>query len=168
MREIEADDAAVFGVLYYKLLNLCQETLHEMREQRVAAGRGRKSSLALTTGASPRWTSSSRTSARGRPGKSPSSSRAAWRAPAGSFALSELPYFRRGIDFLGLRADIRCYRDNLEVPIPALGERGIEDGIILRGPLDAPPAPPPGRPEHAPDGHGGPRGRRPGRLPHAG
>ena len=45
--------------------------------------------------------------------------------------------------------------------------REIEDGIVLRGPLDAPPAPPPGRPEHAPGGHGGPRGRRPGRLAHA-
>ena len=45
------------------------------------------------------------------------------------FVISELPYFRDGLDFLPPHGEINCYWDNLDSLIPLLEERGLQGGI---------------------------------------
>lgn len=121
--------ATVIGVLYLKSLKLYRETLDEMRSERAAAGRPqvlvvadyeRLPEVDLVLKNVGQGTAKEITFGFSRSVES-----------CDGFALSELPYFQRGVDFLGPGAEIRCYWDNLGDLIPALKERGIEDGITV-------------------------------------
>lgn len=45
------------------------------------------------------------------------------------FAISDLPYFRDGLDFLSPNGEVSAYWDDLNSLLPLLRERGLEDGI---------------------------------------
>ena len=45
--------------------------------------------------------------------------------------ISELSYFRDGLDFLAPRGEISCYWDDLDSLLPLLEEKGLEGGISV-------------------------------------
>ena len=47
------------------------------------------------------------------------------------FVLSDLPYFRDGLDFLPPQGEINCYWDNLDSLIPFLEKRDLQAGIYV-------------------------------------
>ena len=50
---------------------------------------------------------------------------------ANEFVISELPYFKYGLDFLPPNGEINCYWGELDSLIPLLAKRGLEAGIFV-------------------------------------
>lgn len=50
---------------------------------------------------------------------------------SGGFVVSELPYFRDGLDFLAPGGEIYAYWDHLDSLLPFLKEKGLEKGISV-------------------------------------
>ena len=50
---------------------------------------------------------------------------------SGGFVISELPYFRDGLDFLPPHGELSCYWDDLNSLIPFLEKRGLTGGITV-------------------------------------
>ena len=50
---------------------------------------------------------------------------------SGGFVISELPYFRDGLDFLPPHGELSCYWDDLNALIPFLEKRGLTNGITV-------------------------------------
>lgn len=47
------------------------------------------------------------------------------------FVISELPYFKDGLNFLPPNGEVSCYWDNLDSLLPYLGSKGLQDGIYV-------------------------------------
>jgi hypothetical protein len=47
------------------------------------------------------------------------------------FVISDLPYFKNGLDFLPPQGEISCYWDNLDALIPYLEQKGLTNGIFV-------------------------------------
>jgi hypothetical protein len=124
---INAVFVVVLGVGYYFLFKSNREMLQEMRAQRTAMGRpqvivdGDYDSLPdvnlvvrnVSEGAATDITFD-------------------FSAPIESsngFVVSDLPYFKNGMDFLPPNGEVCCYWDHLDDLIPVLREKGLESGI---------------------------------------
>lgn len=47
------------------------------------------------------------------------------------YVVSDLRYFKEGLDFMEPGGAIKCYWDSLEDLLPLLRDRGLEDGVIV-------------------------------------
>ena len=47
------------------------------------------------------------------------------------YVVTNLPYFKYGLDFLEPGGEITCYWDSLEEIIPGLRRRGLDEGIVV-------------------------------------
>jgi hypothetical protein len=50
---------------------------------------------------------------------------------SGGFVISDLPYFRDGLDFLPPHGELSCYWDDLNALIPFLESRNLRGGITV-------------------------------------
>ncbi len=50
---------------------------------------------------------------------------------ANEFVISELPYFKYGLDFLPPHGEINCYWGEIDSLLPLLEKRGLEGGIFV-------------------------------------
>lgn len=50
---------------------------------------------------------------------------------ANEFVISELPYFKYGLDFLPPHGEINCYWGEINLLLPLLEKRGLEGGIFV-------------------------------------
>lgn len=121
--------AGALLVAYYLIVKLYREMLQEMREQRMAKERPQVLVQAdyghlpeidlviknISGGAAKEITFdfSSRIES------------------SSGFNISELPYFSRGINFLGPEGEIRCFWDYLDDLIPVLKREGLTEGITV-------------------------------------
>jgi hypothetical protein len=122
--------AVVFAIGYYLLIKGNRETLREMREQRISGGRpqvitqARYDRLPMVdlvvrnfgAGAAKNITF-------------------AFSDPiedSTGFVLSELPYFREGMSFLGPGEEIACAWDHLDNLASSLREKGHNAGILVK------------------------------------
>jgi hypothetical protein len=121
--------AGVFALGYYLMIHNNQETLKEMREQRLSGGR-------------PQVVVEARYSrfpkvdliVRNITGGVAKDITFGFSAPvedSKGFALSELPYFREGMYFLGPGEEIACVWDDLEPLIASLRKKGLSKGITV-------------------------------------
>jgi hypothetical protein len=117
----------VLGVGYYYQWKVSRKTLDEMIEERISGGRPQVivdddySSL-------PEVDIVVRNVSSG-PAKDISFEFSAPVESSEGYVISELPYFRDGLDFLAPDGRISCYWDHLDRLVPFLRERGLEGGI---------------------------------------
>ena len=89
------------------------------------------------------------------------------------FVVSELPYFKYGLDFLPPNGEITCYWDELDSLLPYLGSKNLQNGIHVTDsqiprplgrpvpePVASEPLPLQRHPPRKAQGHGRPRKRR--------
>ena len=124
---LQAVFIAVIGLGYYYQWRVSRKTLDEMREERVSGGRPQVivdddySSL-------PEVNIAVRNVSSG-PAKDITFEFSAPVESSGGFVVSDLPYFKDGLDFLAPDGTVTCYWDRLDSLIPFLKERGLEGGI---------------------------------------
>ncbi|CAN5536727.1 MAG: hypothetical protein M3494_01090 [Actinomycetota bacterium] len=119
----------VFGILYYLLVRLYREMLDETRAGRraqerpqilVEADYSRLPSVDLVI----------RSIGHGA-AKNISFEFSSEVEDSEGFALTELPYFKRGLGFLAPDSEVRIYWDTLDNVIKMLKEKGFEDGVTV-------------------------------------
>ena len=119
----------VFAIGYYVLIRQQQETLNEMREARMSGGRPQ-----VIVQADYKRLPEVDLLVRNVQGGAAREIDFSFSAPAESsdgFVVSELPYFKEGLDFLEPGGEISCYWDSLGSLIPLLKEKGLTDGIVV-------------------------------------
>ncbi len=117
----------VLAVGYYFTWRASQQTLHEMREQRTAMGRPLVIVQEDYDGL-PELDVAIRNVSEGA-AKDITFEFSTPLENAGGFVISELPFFRDGLDFLPPQGEISCYWDDLDSLIPFLEERNLRAGI---------------------------------------
>jgi hypothetical protein len=121
--------AGVFALGYYLMIQSNQETLKEMREQRLSGGRPQ----VIVEGRYSRFPKVDLT-VRNITGGVAKDITFAFSAPiedSRGFVLSELAYFREGMNFLGPGEEIACTWDDLEPLIASLRKKGLNKGITV-------------------------------------
>jgi hypothetical protein len=121
--------AGVFALGYYLMIQSNQETLKEMREQRLSGGRPQ----VIVEARYSRFPKVDLT-VRNITGSVAKDITFDFSAPiedSRGFVISELPYFREGINFLGPGEEIACTWDDLEPLIASLRKRGLNKGITV-------------------------------------
>lgn len=119
----------VLGIGYYYQWRVSRKTLDEMREERVSGGRPQVivdddySSL-------PEVDLVVRNVSAG-PAKDISFEFSAPIESSDGYVVSDLPYFRDGLDFLAPDGKVSCYWDRLENLLPLLKEKGLKGGISV-------------------------------------
>lgn len=120
--------AAVFAIGYYLLIKGNRETIREMREQRLSGGRpqvlveadyGRLPMVGIVVRVT---------------GGSAKDITFGFSAPiedSSGFVVSDLPYFKDGMNFLGPGAQVACVWDSLENLVTSLREKGLDKGIVV-------------------------------------
>ena len=121
--------AGVFALGYYLMIHNNQETLKEMREQRLSGGRPQVIVEARYS-RFPKVDLIVR-NITGGVAKDITFSFSAPVEDSKGFALSELPYFREGMYFLGPGEEIACVWDDLEPLIASLRKKGLSKGITV-------------------------------------
>ena len=117
----------VLAVGYYFTWRVSQQTLSEMREQRTAMGRPLVIVQEDYDGL-PELDVAIRNVSEGA-AKDITFEFSAPIENSGGFVISELPYFRDGLDFLPPHGEISCYWDDLDALIPYLNEKDLGTGI---------------------------------------
>jgi hypothetical protein len=121
--------AGVFALGYYLMIQANQQTIKELREQRLSGGRpqiivearySRFPKVDLTV-----------RNITGGVAKDITFDFSAPIEDSRGFVLSELPYFREGIDFLGPGEEIACNWDDLEPLIASLRKKGLNKGVTV-------------------------------------
>ncbi len=121
--------AAAFVVGYYVMIKLYREMITEMREQHLAGGRPQvivDNDFArlpevdvvvrnISTGAA----------------KDISFEFSAPVESSDGTVISDLPYFKHGLDFLAPEGSITAYWDHLDTLVPFLEKKGLENGISV-------------------------------------
>lgn len=121
--------AAVFAIGYYLMIKGNRETIREMREQRLSGGRpqvlveadyGRLPMVDIVV--------------RNVSGGSAKDITFGFSAPiedSSGFVVSDLPYFKDGMNFLGPGAQVACVWDRLENLVTSFREKGLDKGIAV-------------------------------------
>lgn len=52
-------------------------------------------------------------------------------ANSGGFVISDMPYFKNGLDFLPPNGEINCYWDEIDTLLPFLEHKGLQNGIYV-------------------------------------
>jgi hypothetical protein len=121
--------AGVFALGYFLMIQGNQETLKEMREQRLSGGRPQVLVEA-------RYSRSPKVDliVRNITGGVAKDITFGFSAPvedSRGFVLSELPYLREGMNFLGPGEEIACVWDDLEPLIASLRRKGLNKGVTV-------------------------------------
>jgi len=121
--------AGVFALGYYLMIQSNQETLKEMREQRLSGGRPQVIVEA-------RYSRFPKVDliVRNITGGVAKDITFGFSAPvedSRGFVLSELPYLREGMNFLGPGEEIACVWDDLEPLIASLRRKGLNKGVTV-------------------------------------
>lgn len=119
----------VLAVGYYFTWRVSQQTLAEMREQRTAMGRP----LVIVEedyGDLPELDVAIRNVSEGA-AKDITFEFSAPLENSGGFVISDLPYFKDGLDFLPPHGELSCYWDDLNALIPFLEARNLRGGITV-------------------------------------
>jgi hypothetical protein len=121
--------AGVFALGYYLMIQSNQETLKEMREQRLSGGRPQ----VIVEARYSRFPKVDLTvrNITGGVAKDITFDFSAPIEDSRGFVLSELPYFREGMNFLGPSEEITCTWDDLEPLIASLRKKGLNRGITV-------------------------------------
>jgi hypothetical protein len=122
--------AAVFAIGYYLLIRGNRKTLREMREERLSGGRPQ---VIVETGLLnlPIVEFVVR-NVSGGAARDITFELSGSIEDSSGFAISELPYLRDGIPFLGPGEKIRCLWDHIDRLIPYLEEKGLDEGIAVK------------------------------------
>ncbi len=126
---LQAVFIAVIGLGYYYQWKVSRKTLDEMREERVSGGRPQVI-VDADYGSLPQVNLTVRNVSSG-PAKDVTFEFSAPVESSGGFVVSDLPYFRDGLDFLAPDGRVTCYWDRLEDLLPFLKEKGLEGGISV-------------------------------------
>ncbi len=119
----------VFAVGYYMVVRGNRAVLREMREERLSGGRpqvlveadySRLPMVDLVV-----------RNVSGGSAKDMTFDFSARVEDSSGFVLSELPYLKRGMDFLGPGSHVACFWDRLEPLVARLQETGLNDGISV-------------------------------------
>ena len=122
--------AAVFAIGYYLLIKVNRQTLREMREQRISGGRpqvviqARYDRLPMVD-----------LVVRNFGGGVAKDITFAFSEPledSTGFVLSDLPYFKEGMSFLGPGEEVACAWDDLYQLASILREKGLRLGILVK------------------------------------
>ncbi len=119
----------VFGVGYYIMIKMYRQTVDEMKEARLSGGRPQVIVQAdykrlpevelvvrnVSSGAA----------------KDIKFDFSHDIESSDGYVITDLPYFRYGLDFLEPDGEITCYWDSLEALIPRLKEEGLDEGITV-------------------------------------
>lgn len=119
----------VFAIGYYVLIRQQRETLNEMQEARMSGGRPQ-----VIVQADYNRLPEVDLLVRNVQGGAAREIEFSFSAPVESsdgFIVSDLPYFKEGLDFLEPGGEISCYWDSLDSLIPLLREKGLKDGIVV-------------------------------------
>jgi hypothetical protein len=121
--------AGVFALGYYLMIQSNQETLKEMREQRLSGGRPQ----VIVEARYSRFPKVDLTvrNITGGVAKDITFDFSSPIEDSRGFVLSELPYFREGMNFLGPGEEIACTWDDLEPLIASLKNKGLNKGITV-------------------------------------
>lgn len=119
----------VLAVGYYFTWRASQQTLHEMRAQRTAMGRPLVIVQEDYDGL-PELDVVIRNVSEGAARDITFEFSAPLENSSG-FVISDLPYFRDGLDFLPPHGEINCYWDNLDSLIPFLEKKNLQAGIYV-------------------------------------
>jgi hypothetical protein len=119
----------VLAAGYYFTWRVSQQTLAEMREQRTAMGRP----LVIVQedyDDLPKLDVAIRNVSEGA-ARDITFEFSAPLENSGGFVISDLPYFRDGLDFLPPHGELSCYWDDLNALIPFLEKRDLRGGITV-------------------------------------
>ncbi|MGB3683469.1 MAG: hypothetical protein WA990_13415 [Rubrobacteraceae bacterium] len=119
----------VFAVGYYIMIKMYRETINEMKEERLSAGRPQVIVQAdykrlpevelvvrnVSSGAA----------------RDIQFDFSHDIASSDGYVVTNLPYFKYGLDFLEPEGEISCYWDSLEEIIPRFKEQGLDAGITV-------------------------------------
>jgi hypothetical protein len=121
--------AGVFALGYYLMIQANQQTLKELREQRLSGGRPQ----VIVEARYSRFPKVDLTvrNITGGVAKDITFDFSAPIEDSKGFVLSELPYFREGINFLGPGEEIACTWDDLEPLIASLRKKGLNKGVTV-------------------------------------
>jgi hypothetical protein len=119
----------VLGVGYYFLFRASKEQLQEMREEFISGGRPQVI-VDDDYGSLPQVNIVVR-NVRGGPAKEITFEFSAPVESSDGYVVSELPYFRDGLDFLSPGGEIYAYWDHLDSLLPYLKKKGLEKGISV-------------------------------------
>jgi hypothetical protein len=119
----------VLGVGYYYQWKVSRKTLDEMREQRISGGRPQVI-VDDDYGSLPEVDIVVRNVSSG-PAKDISFEFSTPMESSEGYVVSDLPYFRDGLDFLAPDGRISVYWDHLDRLLPFLREKGLEGGISV-------------------------------------
>jgi hypothetical protein len=121
--------AGVFALGYYLMIQANQQTLKELREQRLSGGRPQ----VIVEARYSRFPKVDLTvrNITGGVAKDITFDFSAPIEDSKGFVLSELPYFREGINFLGPGEEIACTWDDLEPLIASLRKNGLNKGVTV-------------------------------------
>ena len=117
----------VLGVGYYFLIKLYREWLRQTEERRIAGGRPQV--VASASYAHLPDVNIMVRNFNSAPAKEISFEFSAPIEDSNGFAISDLPFFEKGLDFLEPNAEINLFWDSLPNLAPVLRRNGLEDGI---------------------------------------
>ena len=117
----------VLGVGYYFLIKLYREWLRQTEERRIAGGRPQV--VASASYAHLPDVNIMVRNFNSAPAKEISFEFSAPIEGSNGFAISDLPFFEKGLDFLEPNAEINLFWDSLPNLAPVLRKHGLEDGI---------------------------------------
>lgn len=120
----------VFGLLYYWLLRVYRKIFDEMREQRIAGARPQVI-VEADYGDLPQVDLVIR-NVSGGAATDISFGFSSKVESSDGFILTELPYFKYGVNFLAPNSEIRVYWDSLENLVPLLKNEGMLQGITVK------------------------------------
>jgi hypothetical protein len=120
---------AVIGIGYFYQWRVSRKSLDEMREERVSGGRPQVI-VDDEYGSLPEVNIAVRNVSSG-PAKDVTFEFSSPVEASDGFVVSDLPYFRDGLDFLAPDGQVTCYWDRLEDLLPFLKEKGLEGGISV-------------------------------------
>lgn len=121
--------AGVFALGYYLMIQSNQETLKEMREQRLSGARPQVIVEARYS-RSPKVDLTVR-NITGGVARDITFDFSAPIEDSKGFVLSELPYLREGMNFLGPGEEISCVWDDLEPLVASLRKKGLDRGVTV-------------------------------------
>ena len=121
---LQAVFIAVIGLGYYYQWRVSRKSLDEMREERVSGGRPQVI-VDDDYGSLPEVNIAVRNVSSG-PAKDITFEFSAPIESSGGFVVSDLPYFKDGLNFLAPDGQVTCYWDRLENLLPFLEEKGLQ------------------------------------------
>ena len=119
----------VLGMGYYYQWRVSRKTLDEMREEHISGGRPQVI-VDADYGRLPNVDIAIRNVSSG-PAKEVTFEFSAPVESSDGTVISDLPYFKDGLDFMAPDGRISCYWDHLDNLLPLLREKGLERGIMV-------------------------------------